>query len=365
MNDKQNDLQRSVEDLDALDAEIQEKQKITDHEIREYPVSVVVDKFVSGIETDDAEIFIPDYQREFVWDKKQQSRFIESVLLNIPVPYLFVADVAQGKYKGRLEIVDGSQRIRTLVSFVADELVLEQLKRLPAANGLRFSDLSAHRQMRFNRKTLRLIELTEHADEETRREIFDRLNTGGTRLNTMEQRRGSQDGKFLRFIDEIASMPLFREMSPISEARRKRDEYSEFVLRYFAYSNEYMNFDKAVDDFLTSYLKRTNLGFDETLLRAEFESMLKFVGSYFPNGFRKSIANASVPRIRFEAISVGVTLALRMASDLVPGDPTAWLESDEFTLHTRSDASNSRPKVRNRIHFVRDKLLGVDVEISA
>lgn len=105
------DLPRTIEEQEAVDKDIHEKQKITDHEIREFPVSVIVDKFIHGLENDEAELYIPDYQREFVWDDRQQSRFIESLLLNIPIPYIFVADTGAGKYEGRLEIVDGSQRI--------------------------------------------------------------------------------------------------------------------------------------------------------------------------------------------------------------------------------------------------------------
>lgn len=356
------DLPRSDQETSKVDAEIQEKQKITDHEIREFPVSVIVDKFTVGLENDEAEMYIPDYQREFIWTKKQQSKFIESLLLNLPIPYLFVADVAEGKFEGRLEIVDGSQRIRSLVSFLGDDLVLQNLEKLPSANGFKFSELSKPRQLRFKRKTLRMIELTELADEETRREIFERLNSGGTKLTTMEIRRGSSDGPFLNFIESCSQNPLFVKLCPISQVKKDRAEYPELVLRYFAYSNNYMNFDHEVDPFLSDYLKLSNTAFNAEALQTEFEAMLKFVEKYFKNGFQKGSSNKSVPRIRFEALSVGVTLALRINSDIVPTGISDWLESKEFITHTRSDASNSRPKVRNRIHYVRDMLLNKDVE---
>jgi uncharacterized protein with ParB-like and HNH nuclease domain len=356
------DFPKTPEEQELLDNDIQEKQKITDHEIREFPVSVIVDKFKNGLEQDEAELYIPDYQREFIWTDNQQSRFIESILLNLPIPYLFVADIGQGKYEGRLEIVDGSQRIRTLVRFTDNHLTLCGLKKLTSANGFKFSDFSKPRQLRFMRKTLRMIELTELADEETRREIFDRLNSGGTKLNTMEQRRGSHDGQFLSFIDEQAKNPLFHELCPLSTSRMERAEYEELTLRFFAYANNYLQFDKEVDSFLTDYLIAKNKNFDDRdKLENEFITMLSFVKNNFPYGFKKNSANSTVPRIRFEAIAVGAILALREKPDLVPVDPTPWLNSEQFISHTRSDASNSRPKVRNRIHFVRDNLLGRSV----
>ncbi len=354
-------VEKSEEQKAALDVQIQDKQKITDYEIREFPVSVIVDKFTSGLDDDDAELYIPDYQREFIWDDRQQARFIESLLLNLPVPYLFVADTGRGKYEGRLEIVDGSQRIRTLVRFLDNGLTLTELEKLPLANGFCFKDLSKPRQLRFKRKTLRMIELTEQADEEARREIFDRLNSGGTKLNTMEQRRGSNDGPFLTFIASCSELAQFRHLCPVSKSREDRAEYPELVLRYFAYIDNYMTFDKSVDDFLTVVLKAGNAAHDPQRLRREFEAMLAFVQRHFAFGFRKNAGNLSVPRIRFEAIAVGVTLALRIQPDLVPEDVDAWLGSNAFIKHTRSDASNSRPKVRSRIHFVRDSLLGREI----
>lgn len=356
------DFGRSDDEKSALDKQIQEKQKVTDHEIREFPVSVIVDKFVSGLEEDESELYIPDYQREFIWNEEQQARFIESLLLNLPVPYLFVADTGHGKYEGRLEIVDGSQRIRTLVRFLGNELMLQGMKKLPLANGFFFKDFSKPRQLRFNRKTLRMIELTEQADEEARREIFDRLNSGGTNLELMEKRRGSQDGPFMTFIQRCSENILFRHLCPVSKARSDRAEYPELILRYFAYIDNYLNFDKSVDDFLNDVLERGNKSFDEERLKAEFEGMLSYVEKSFPQGFRKSANNTSVPRIRFEAIAVGVTLALRINPGIAPTNPSGWLNSSEFIRHTRSDSSNSRPKVRNRIHFVRDSILSREIE---
>lgn len=347
-----------------VDQQIEELQKITDYEIKEWPIGVLVEKFTSGRDTDESEIFIPDYQRDMVWTPKQQSRFIESILIKLPVPFIFAADVGQGDREGALEIIDGSQRIRTLDNFLSNKLELIGLKKLTQAIGMRFSDLSKPRQMRFKRTTVRVIELTEKADEDARREMFDRLNSGGTRLTTMEVRRGVVDGPFMTFITECAANEQFKTLVPLSERNAKRKEYEEIVLRYFAYLNNYQGFQKSVDDFLTDYLKSMNGNFtdaDKQAMLNEFVRMLNFVSQHFPNGFKRT-GYKTVPRIRFEAIAVGVSLALREKPDLAPGDIDQWLDSKEFIKHTRSDASNSRPKLVNRIHYVRDNLLGKTFE---
>jgi len=343
-----------------VDQQIEELQKITDYEIKEWPIEVLVEKFTNGRENDESEVFIPYYQREMVWTPKQQSRFIESILIKLPVPFIFAADVGQGDREGALEIIDGSQRIRTLDNFLSDKLRLVGLKKLTHAVGMRFSDFSKPRQMRFKRTTVRVIELTEKADEDARREMFDRLNSGGTKLTDMEIRRGVVDGPFMKFITECAANELFKGIVTLSERNAKRKEYEEVVLRYFAYLHNYLAFQKSVDDFLTQFLRGRNENFSEADKQAmleEFVRMLDFVSKYFPSGFKR-VGYKTVPRIRFEAIAVGVSLALRENPNLVPGDVLQWLDSKEFIKHTRSDASNSRPKLINRIGYVRDHLLG-------
>lgn len=341
------------------EAEIVEHHAIVDYDTKEYPVEVIVEKYLTGKDEDENEIFVPDYQREFVWPNDRRSKFIESVLIGLPIPYIFVADVS--KEEGRLEIVDGSQRIRTLAAFIGDEFELAGLKKLKKLNGFRFSDLPLARQRRFKRRTIRLIELTERADEAVRRDIFERINTGSLLLNDMEQRWGINEGPLLEFIRECASDPLFKKLAPLSDSVELRRERDEFVLRFFAYLDNYQNFDKRVVSFLDEYLESHQSGFDDAKaaqMRAEFRCMLHFVDKHFaPNGFRKKSGHTRTPRIRFEAIAVGVALALRENPALAPAN-VDWLESDEFKKHTTSDASNSRPKVKARIEFVRDHLLG-------
>jgi hypothetical protein len=357
-------LMNSEERPALVEAQIQELQKITDYEIREWPIEVLVEKFTNGRDTDKSEIFIPDYQREMVWTAKQQSRFIESILIRLPVPFIFAADVADGDRAGSLEIVDGSQRIRTLDNFLSNRLTLVDLQRLEKANGMRFGDFPQARKLRFKRQTIRVIEMTDKADEDARREMFDRLNSGGTKLKSMEIRRGVEYGPYMRFISECAELSLFKDMVIPSDRNAKHKEYEEMALRYFAYTNNYMGFQKSVEKFLTDFLKKHNKAFNQVAVqqqKAEFEQVLAFVKRYFPDGFKRP-GYTTVPRIRFEAISVGVTLALREKPDLSPSDVCVWLQSDEFIKHTRSDASNSRPKLINRIHFVRDNLLGKPVD---
>ncbi|MBS1032819.1 DUF262 domain-containing protein [Gluconobacter cerinus] len=362
---------KNEEEKNKAEAQIRDLQEEVDYTVREYPIEILVQRYEQGLEEDINEIYIPDYQRDMVWEESRQSRFIESLVIGLPIPYLFVADVKNEdeNLDGRLEIIDGTQRIRTLSYFLNDELTLQGLKKISSLNGFRFSDLPPPRQRRFKRITLRLIELTEHAKEETRRDMFDRINTGPVKLNDMETRRGAHPGPFIDFVNRLAQDSFFHDLAPISETQKRRYEYEELVARYFALYADYENYGrtpagKVVSEFVGDYARRMN----ETLaqegsstviseLERQWYSMLHFVKDNFPYGFAKSPTARSTPRVRFEAIAVGSARALS-DNPLTPGknDVNKWLDKKEFKTLTTSDAANNRNKVLDRINFVRKKL---------
>ena len=352
-------LKRTEAEQDAAEQQIIEHHRTIDYDTREYPVEVLVQKYLDKIDDDENELFVPDYQREHTWPEDHQSKFIESVLIGLPIQYLFVADVP-GK-EGRLEIVDGSQRIRTLAAFLENDLVLAGLTKLDKLNGFTFADLPISRQRRFKRHTIRMIELTENANEEVRRDIFERINTGSQLLTDMEKRWGVQEGNFLRFIRTCSENLLFQELTPLPDAAVKRRERQEFALRFFAYLDNYAHFDRKVVDFVNDYVdsKKLFTQENEVAMRSEWEGMLSFIKKNFSNGFSKAKGHVRTPRIRYEALAVGSALALRITPKLAPSPVDGWLGSKEFELLTTSGSSNSRPKVVKRIEFVRDKLLGL------
>lgn len=364
---------RTPEEIEIAERQIVENIKDVRYIVREYPVEVVVQKYLAGIKTGKSEIYVPDYQRELIWPERNQSRFIESLLIGLPIPFLFVADVSEledPENAGRLEIVDGVQRIRTLARFITGALVLSKLERLKELNGFRFSDLHPSRQRRFRRATLRLIELTEGVTEDVRREMFDRINSGSVGLEAVEVRRGMEPGPFLELTTEFAKDPLLHELAPISEALQKRFEYEELVTRFFAFLNRHEEYGlgpegKVVKDFLLAYVRATNEQLEgpesdkiKDQMRSEWKRMLSAVKKNFPEGFQKKGRGKKVPRVRFEAIAVGIGLAFRVNPQLTVHNVDSWLESSEFKELTTSDASNNRASLVGRVEFVRDQLLG-------
>ena len=332
----------------AAENEIRTRQHEIRYDLRDFTIDYIVQQFHEGL------FYVPGYQREFIWTDSHKCRFIESVILGLPIPMMFVADMEDG----RLEIVDGAQRIQTLEQFVNNDLRLKELERLPSLNGFTHEDMPKPQQRKLGTKALRMVVLEDSTTPELRQEIFDRVNTSGERARPSEIRRGTFTGPFMDFVKERARDPRFVAVCPITDRMRKRREDEELVLRFFAYSDRYKSFRHDVDSFLDRYAKDNQSDFERERLQEEFGRTMEFVAKNFTDGFAKSSESKSTPRVRFEAIAVGVNLALRQEPDLAPiGIPT-WIDSEEFRLHTTTHASNSAPRLKGRIEFVRDHLLG-------
>lgn len=336
----------SEEQRSIADVQIKSLQRQINYDTKDYTVELVIQKFQKN------EFFIPDYQRGFVWKEKNKSSFIESVLLGLPIPFMFFADCEDGK----LEIIDGAQRVRTLVAFVAGELVLSQLPKLNSLYGFKFEDLSEAQKRRFLNRPLRIVVLEESTPKDVRQDIFNRINTSGIKAKESEIRRGSYPGRLTDYIDLCSTNELFIKLCPVTHDQEIRRERFELLLRFFAYSNCYMEFDHAVKDFLDEFLIKNQDTFDEIAYTSEFNSVLNFVNKYFPFGFAKTKTSKITPRVRFEAISVGVALALRQNPSLSVSN-VDWLKSEEFKHLTTSDASNNQGKLKERVEYVRDQLL--------
>jgi hypothetical protein len=339
----------SEADRAAAEDEIRARQHEVRYDLRDFTIDYIVQEFRNDL------FYVPPYQREFIWNDPHKCRFIESVILGLPIPMMFVADMEDG----RLEIVDGAQRIQSLEQFTNDDLVLSGLHRLPSLNGFHYSDLPKPQQRKFGTKALRMVVLDDSTSSELRQEIFDRVNTSGVKARASEIRRGALAGPFMDFIRERAHDARFVRLCPISARLRQRREDEELVLRFFAYSDRYKKFQHDVDRFLDRYAKEHRQAFDRERMRSEFDATMEFVEGYFPHGFAKGGASQTTPRVRFEALAVGTNLALREQPNLRARPVRKWLESEDFRKHTTTHASNSGPRLRGRIEYVRDQLLDV------
>jgi len=193
-----------------------------------------------------------------------------------------------------------------------------------------------------------------HAD--IRQEIFSRVNRSGQKVNDSEFRRGTFPGPLTNFINKCTANPLFVHLCPLPQNKENRYERFELILRFFAYVNQYESFVHQVAPFLDLFLVSNQDTFDENRYRQEFDRTCQFVYKHFPYGFAKTASSTTTPRVRFEAISVGVALALRENPNLNV-ESVEWLNSDEFATLTTSDASNNQGKLKKRVEYVKNMLL--------
>lgn len=350
------------EKISNIEAQIMERRKIVDFDTREFTIEHLVKKYSDGIDTDENDIFVPDYQREFVWDDERQSKLIESIVLGLPIPIIFLAQLDSG----RLEIVDGSQRIRTIVSFMAGELVISGLENLTEMNGIDFNELPLSRKRKIRDTAIRTVVLSEAATADVRSDLFERINRGSEILRNMEKRKGIYKGEFTNFIyEECVKNTLLVENTKLAKSVRNRQELEELVLRFFALSDSYPHLGKyssGVGTTLDEYMEESNVDFSEnrkTKKRDQFQKMLSFVDSNFPNGFSRA-KETSISRLFFETISVGVHLALMKNPNLKSGEVNVakWLSDPKFKILVSTERkTHDQRKLTARIEYVRDYLL--------
>lgn len=337
------------------EAQILEQAKRIEFYLTEYSVELLANKM------EENEFVIPPYQREDTWEPERKSRFIESLLMGLPIPFLFFWERTDGK----LEIVDGSQRLRTIQQFLLHDLVIGELDQLTEMEGLRFSDLPESRMRKVRNRSIRGIVLNENADEQSRFEVFDRINTGSKIANKAEVRRGALIGPFLDLVIELSKDPLFVELAPVTKPSENLREREELVTRFFAYGDGLEGYKDRPADFLFAYAKKMNGQFGDNpqeieIYRQRFNNVMEFAKRVYPMGFRKTERGTETPRTRFEALAIGTQLAVAARPTLINEmpDTSQWLAGEEFLRLTKSGGANPIASLKGRLHFVRDKLLG-------
>lgn len=365
----------------SLVEEIISKSKDYKYQIREWDVLTVYNKY-----TNDNyniwwynEIYVPTYQRNLTWDDERKSRFIESLFLNLPIPFIFLNksnnDSSDIFSLAIHEIIDGSQRIRTVAEFIQNKFKLRWLKDITSLIWYKYEDLHPALQSKFNLTPLRTV-IFEWLTEDKRKEMFNRINTSSDALNWMEVRKWTYEGEFYGLLKELSECTTFKNLCPLSPNKENREEWTELILRFFAYTEKYNNYKSynwKVQDFLDDYMKEKseflsldNISSDfweEKLFERKrefiykFNIMLDFVEKYFPTWFKKRLEDkVAGSRVFFESISVWTYLALKEKESLsneFSFDLNNLLWSVEYKTILTSDWANSPKKFYWRIHIMK------------
>lgn len=270
----------------------------------------------------------PTFQRYAVWDATRKSRFVESILLNIPIPTLFFAEDDD---KSKV-VVDGQQRLLALKEYCENQYALRGLEVLAPLNGKRFNQLTDRQQKEIRNRTLRCLIISARSDSEIRFQVFERLNQGGVPLNAQEVRHCVYRGTLNDLLHQLVKSPewlsLLRATGP-----HQRMVDCELVLRFFALRDVMPKYSPPLKTLLNTYM-RDHRHPDEAAvaaLKAAFDNAVAAVRVCFGAvAFRRVYKDAKSGELRLDA---SVNRAVFDAQMLVMEalDPE-WLEANKARI---------------------------------
>ncbi|PKO16812.1 MAG: hypothetical protein CVU39_06235 [Chloroflexi bacterium HGW-Chloroflexi-10] len=211
----------------------------------------------------------PDFQRRDAWDQSKKSKFIESLILGLPVPPIILAE--RKDKKNSFLVIDGKQRLLSIMQFCAKEeepefihLYLKNLEILTDLNGLNYSKMIANQDLtdlinQFDNQTIRTVVIRNWPNEKFLYTVFLRLNTGSLKLSPQELRQALHPGEFLSHISKYAENdnPVWKVIRLTKPDSRMRD--IELILRYFAFKNFLEKYKNSLKDFMDYTCNTINL----------------------------------------------------------------------------------------------------------
>lgn len=300
----------------------------------------------------------PNYQRRKRWDDKKESELIESFLLNIPVPPIYLAEDEYGTYS----VIDGKQRITAITRFLSDELSLCDLTKFQDATGLKYSALPSPLANALSiRPYLRVVTLLRQSDPELKHEVFLRLNKAGVALNSQEIRNVAFRGKLNDALIDLSRNRFFAgqlKASPTSRMFREMTDV-QYVLRFFTVRQCWEDFpgnmDKAMDSFMQSNYRASAGRVAE--LKQVFELSLAFCQEVwgrqaFTNPESSSRVLQGFYDVQMVCFSLLTSLQQKRVRDAPQGARTALAEllqeDSDFSDSVKQFTSNPR-NVKYRI----------------
>ncbi|MDD4754034.1 MAG: DUF262 domain-containing protein [Desulfitobacteriaceae bacterium] len=333
-------------------------------------------------------IIDPEYQRLFRWGKDKQSRFMESLIIELPIPPIFVLERTEGIY----ELIDGLQRVTSYLHFrgkqtndsIPEEdkggFRLEGCDIVKELNGYNYEELPNPLKIKLKRNFIRVEVLRKESDSRLRFYMFKRLNTGGEELSPQEIRNCIMrllSPEFNDFIIEMSLNPDFKKcISNISDDKLEAKGDQELVLRFFTFKNYRDRYRHDVNPLMDEYMEAVsdptlNVIFDYATEKLIFEKTFKVLaltlGEY---AFARTNANnnfvASLSPYHFEAFTLGIQDYLDKIDEDNLGmvstlkDMFIEIKNDQrFKALTTGGGKNTARELNNRISAVADKVANV------
>jgi hypothetical protein len=234
-----------TEPLDTVEVmDIPPNKRKLHTESYDFSIATIYDHMEQG------NIYIPRFQRSYVWNRGQASRLIESLVIQCPIPVLYFDQSTDSRFS----VIDGNQRLTSIKLFLEDEFALKGLTAYPELENLFWSDLDPRIQRHIKNRTLRCIAILQDTHPQIKFDVFERLNTGSVQLTPQELRHGVYHGPLIDKVESLSRNSHWKEITRIkSDKRMKR---SELVLRFLAMTNDLENYFKPLGGFLNAFAEK-------------------------------------------------------------------------------------------------------------
>ncbi len=313
----------------------------------------------------------PKYQRRERWTPLAQAELIESFLINVPIPPVYLSEDDFGTYS----VIDGKQRITTIHGFLSDQFALNGLEKFSEANGLKFSNLPPELSNALKiRPYLRVVTLLKQTDPELKYEVFTRLNTGGEPLLPQEIRNALYRGSFNDMLFESAGASFLHRQLKIVRMREtpyKEMQDVEAVLRFLSLSSNWQNFSGKMRHSLDAFaavsrdiskqkIAVAKKSFETALARCQLlwgdDAFKRYQGTAYRDQFMSAMFDAQM--IAASELSEARYKTLSSKTAAVRRETLRLFHDDKFVDSIRV-STNTPSKVRYRIMTMKDTLKNI------
>jgi hypothetical protein len=350
--------QRSLLDDIIDDTEGDEAVAIEKYAISSFGIDFDVEGLIRRLRRE--EIYVPHFQRNFVWKQKEASQFIESLLLGLPVPGVFLAKDRESE---RLMIIDGQQRLKSLQFFYDGffrpdddpkrKKVFSLTEVQPQYRDRRYEDLAQDDQRRLDNAVIHSTIIKQESPKEEEDTslyyVFGRLNTGGRKLSPQEIRAAIYHGPFSNLIEELNEFAPWRALFGKPNDRLKDQE---LIVRFLAlYSG--LKYFRPMEEYLNQFVKRNQKIEGETLttLKNVFEDAMSTAHRYLGEAAFRPVRSFNAAW--FDSVAVGLAERLREKGPITDGEGLktahrSLLTNEKFVAATER-ATSDESSVADRI----------------
>lgn len=328
-----------------------------------YPIDYPFETLITRVESKKL-ILDPDFQRKYKWDKdgnERASKFIESCLMRIPLPACYFVENNDNSQ----EVIDGVQRITTIVNFYNDEFALEGLSVFKELEGKKFSEIGDLKSD-FETTTIRCIILRKDNPKEIVNEIFARLNQGAVELTPQEIRHAVYPGQFNSLLIELAEEPIIKSFKTTDNSTTQKDgrEAEEMILRFFALNNNLDDYGNKLTKYLDKHMESKHTSTEEEIssMKELFKNTLKRVINVFGNDDVFKILGRSQQRQSLAIYDLVMYIFSQLTDDYVESNKIKILakfkelcENEEFNK-TLSGGVQQKYSITKRRELFKQKL---------